>query len=90
MGFGEGERFGFVADDVVCVRDYGVEGVFEELADERGGEAEGEGLDERVESAESMVYGVVVESVLTLFFAAASSATARIAGGHTVKKKPPM
>lgn len=44
VALGEGESFGFVADEVVDVGDNAVELVLEELGDEGGGEGEDEGL----------------------------------------------
>lgn len=44
VGFREGGCFGFVTDENVDVGEDGVEGVFEELCNEGGGEVEDEGL----------------------------------------------
>lgn len=44
VALGEGEGFGFVADEVVDVGDDAIELVLEELGDEGGGEGEDEGL----------------------------------------------
>jgi hypothetical protein len=81
VGLGVGGGLGLVADNVVPVRGGLVELLLEELGNERSVQGESEGL---------KVVSVMVEcspraSVLTLFFAAASSARAMMAGTQTVR-----
>lgn len=81
VGLGVGGGLGLVADNVVPVGRGLVELVLEELANERSVQGESEGL--RVVSMMSWCFAV--ENMQTLFFAAASSARAMMAGTQTVR-----
>ena len=85
MRLSECGGFGLVADEDVDIRQDLVERVFEELGDERRGEV-------KYKSLEHVSLRLALSSTtkkLALFFAAASSASALIAGTQTVKWKPP-
>lgn len=73
-------RLRLVANHVVPVRRRAVELLLEELGNEGGGEGEGEDLSRSVAA-----FGCDILLERTLFLAAASSASARMAGTQTVK-----
>ena len=84
-------RLGLVADDDVGVGQDLVERVFEDGGDERGGEGEDEFLDFLLSTLAFTLFILFKRYILscqaasTLFFAAASSARAMIAGTQTVR-----
>ena len=81
VGLGVGGGLGLVTDDVVPVRRGLVKLVLEELGNEGSVEGESEGL----MTVSIMIKYFAVKKVQTLFFAAASSARAMMAGTQTVR-----
>jgi hypothetical protein len=81
----EGGGFGLVADEDIDIGQDLIERVLEELRDEGGGKVE----DELLHKSASEICRTQSEAVRTLSLAAASSASALMAGTQTVKWKPP-
>jgi len=85
VGFGVRSGLSLVTEEDVNIRQDRVQGILEELRDERSGQVENKSL--RVVSQTSQ--STCQMNVSTLLFSAACSASAKMAGTHTVKWYPP-